>query len=194
MGQRILKSLYLPPRLASAALGCGFVMTISGMLWGPLGWAAAGAALAISLAWASFVDIDRLILPDVITLGLVVAGLILRVPMGLAAVTPYAIGAVVGFSILAAVAVAYKHARGHAGLGMGDAKLLAAAGAWLGWTALPSVLLTASASALAFVAVSSLVLRRVDSAARIPFGPFIAAAIWIVWLVGSWAVIDPNQI
>jgi leader peptidase (prepilin peptidase) / N-methyltransferase len=70
--------------------------------------------------------------------------------------------------------------RGEEGLGLGDAKLFAAGGAWLGWQALPPVLLVSAASALLYV-VMERVIRRSDER-RIAFGPWLSAGIWIVWL------------
>ena len=61
----------------------------------------------------------------------------------------HALGALAGFASLAVIASVYRRVRGREGLGLGDAKLLAAAGAWLGWQALPSVVLIAAASGLA---------------------------------------------
>jgi leader peptidase (prepilin peptidase) / N-methyltransferase len=182
----IIESLRLPSRLAIGAIVLGAVAAVCGLLWSPSEPKAASAVLAFALTWASFVDIDRLILPDVLTIGLVVVGVALHAGNGIAGTIPFVIGAAVGFAAIAVVAVAYKRVRGHAGLGMGDAKLLAAGGAWLGWTAIPTVLLGAAATALLGVTAYGILRGRLDPRARIPFGPFIALAIWIVWLVGPW--------
>jgi leader peptidase (prepilin peptidase)/N-methyltransferase len=75
--------------------------------------------------------------------------------------------------------------RGREGLGFGDAKLLAAGGAWLSWQSVPSVVLIAAVLALAVVLGIALVRRtRLSAATRVPFGPYLAAAIWLVWLYG----------
>ena len=68
---------------------------------------------------------------------------------------------------------------------MGDVKLLAAAGAWVGWQGLPWLLLIAAAAALAVVLIAAVVRRRLTPAAPIPFGPFLCLALWLVWLYGA---------
>jgi len=93
-------------------------------------------------------------------------------------------GAALGYLFLAGVAWAYRRLRGREGLGLGDAKLFAAAGAWVGAFALPSVLLGAAVSALAAAAVMVLCGRSLSRSSALPFGPFLAAATWAVWLYG----------
>jgi leader peptidase (prepilin peptidase)/N-methyltransferase len=82
-----------------------------------------------------------------------------------------------GFRLLGAV---FRRLRGREGLGQGDAKLLAAGGAWVGAWQLPDVLLAAACSALAYAFRKG----KPDAAERIPFGPFLAAGIWLMWLYG----------
>jgi leader peptidase (prepilin peptidase)/N-methyltransferase len=74
--------------------------------------------------------------------------------------------------------------RGREGLGQGDAKLLAAAGAWLGAVALPQVILVAALSALLVAAALRLSGRTMHAHSALPFGPFLALAIWALWLFG----------
>ncbi|MDP3492656.1 MAG: A24 family peptidase [Hyphomonadaceae bacterium] len=178
-----LSSLTLTPDKAAAALYLGFVAALAGAVIGPLEAALAGTVLAFGLAWASMVDIDRFILPDVLTLGLTFAGLGWALAGGAADALPYAIGAAAGYGALALLAASYQRLRGRSGLGMGDAKLLAAGGAWLGWMALPVVVLLASLACLVFVVGHAALRGQRVTAAPIPFGPYLAAAIWILWLV-----------
>ena len=86
---------------------------------------------------------------------------------------------------LAAVAASYRALRGREGLGGGDAKLLAASGAWLGAAALPQVILFAALGALAHAAVQRLAGKRLGRHSAMPFGPFLAVATWFLWLAGS---------
>ena len=86
--------------------------------------------------------------------------------------------------ILRATAWAYRRLRGIEGLGGGDAKLLAAAGAWVGAAALPSVLLGAACAALIAVAGLAIAGTRLSRRSALPFGPFLALATWAVWLLG----------
>lgn len=175
-------SLVLSPRKGAAALALGATLAVMGVLWGPPGVWAASAVLGFALAWASVVDIDRFILPDLITLGLVLAGLGIAIPQGPEALMHRVIGCIAGYAALVGVALYYRQVRKREGLGRGDAKLLAAAGAWLGWAALPVVLLAASLSALVWVACVALRKGRIDPAEPLPFGPFIALGFWIAWM------------
>ena len=178
-----LSSLVLTRNKAAMALFIGLIAALSGAAIGPPNAIAAGALLAFGLAWAAMVDIDRFILPDVLTLGLVLAGLARALSDGVPAALPNVIGAAAGYLALAFLAAGYQRVRGRSGLGMGDAKLLAAAGAWLGWVALPFVLLVASVSCLVLVAGRAAVRRQPLPSGPIPLGPFLAGAIWILWLV-----------
>ncbi len=146
--------------------------------------AAASIVLAAALAVLSAIDLKTLCLPDAITLPLILLGWgaawffnwdIVYLRIGAAAA---------GFLFLYAVAAAYRWARGRDGLGLGDAKLLAAAGAWLGVEGLPMVVFSASTAALLAVTVAALLGRPVNRASRIPFGPFLALGFWFVWLYG----------
>lgn len=177
-------SVKLTTRQGGAALAIGAALALSGLIWGPESSGFAGAVLAFSLSWAAMVDADRFILPDFLTLGLTVLGLSLAAVRSLAALQHHAIGAAAGFIALAGLALVYRKLRGREGLGRGDAKLMAAAGAWLGWAGLPSVLLAASVTGLVWAAIHAAVTRRFSSSRAIAFGPFIAAGVWVVWLLG----------
>jgi leader peptidase (prepilin peptidase) / N-methyltransferase len=141
-----------------------------------------GVGLSFVLAWASAVDLDRRLLPDPLTLGLCVAGLWLGWREGWEQALESAIGAAAGYGALALVGLGYKRIRGREGLGLGDAKLLAAAGAWCGWQDLPLVLLMGSLLALLWVAVSGILGARWTRESALPFGPFIATGFWGVWV------------
>ncbi|HVX58009.1 MAG TPA: A24 family peptidase, partial [Candidatus Saccharimonadales bacterium] len=70
------------------------------------------------------------------------------------------------------------------GIGLGDAKLLAAAGAWVGWEGLPSVVLLAALGGLLFVLGRSLRRRTMSATDRIAFGTCLCGGLWLVWLYG----------
>jgi leader peptidase (prepilin peptidase)/N-methyltransferase len=125
-----------------------------------------------------------LVLPDELTLPLVGAGLIVAYLLDADAAIGHAIGAVTGFAALFVLAAVYKRVRKREGLGLGDAKLFAAAGAWVSWSGLASVVLVASVTALVVVLVRSVLGRRVAADERIPFGPYLCLATWLVWLYG----------
>lgn len=140
---------------------------------------ATGAVLAGWLAWLALVDADRFLLPDILTLPLMGAGLVLAMTEAGAGLIHHAIGAGAGFCLIWGVDAVYRLRTGRPGIGLGDAKLLAAAGAWLGWMDLPGVLVLASGAGLAWTVGRSLARRRAPR--HIPFGPFLAAGFWGVW-------------
>jgi leader peptidase (prepilin peptidase)/N-methyltransferase len=149
------------------------------------GWlVAATAILGWTLLALTLIDYKHFILPDVLTLPLVPAGLAVNWFGAVRPLLDSALGAVIGYLAFAAIAWAYRRWRGRDGMGAGDAKLLAGLGAWVGATGLPSVVLLASLLALAVTLVTHGLRGRLSLAERVPFGPFLAAAGWVVWLYG----------
>lgn len=145
---------------------------------------AATALLCAALVLLSAIDIETHLLPDAITLPLIAVGLILAAKNGNVALGTHAAAAAGAMVLLWCVAAGYRRWRGRDGLGLGDAKLFAAAAAWLGPVALPSVLAYAVVAALVAVVLGSLRGSPVGLTTRIPFGPYLAFAIWLVWLYG----------
>ncbi len=139
----------------------------------------------IALGW---IDAREMVLPDVLTLPLVVAGLAVTWLIAPDRLAHHVAGALAGFAVIALVGFAYRRVRGRDGIGMGDAKLAAAAGAWVAWTGLPGVILIAALSGIAVTLLAALVAGRVGGdralTAKLPFGPHIALGTWIVWLHG----------
>lgn len=143
--------------------------------------------LGIVLAALSAIDVETQRLPDALTLPLIAAGLAFQATIDRDTIWWHAAGAALGYLTLWAVGRAYLAYRGHPGLGLGDAKLLAAAGAWLGPGGLPSVLLIAAFCALAGIGIAWLRGIDVTSRTAIPFGPFLALGLWATWLYGPLA-------
>ena len=134
-------------------------------------------ALAAVCGWIAIVDFREKRIPDLASLPLIAAGLALS---GLVTMVPLAdrlIGSGVGFLLLWSIGEVHFRLRGQEGLGIGDAKLLAAAGAWLGWAALPAVLLIAALMGLAYA-----VLRPGLRQDGLAFGPWLAAGFLVCWL------------
>ena len=149
------------------------------------GWVlAASCVLGWMLLALAAIDARTGYLPDVLTYPLIVLGIVVAQVIDPASVLDHAIGAVAGCVAFAALTALYRWLRGRDGLGRGDAKLLAAAGAWLGWQAVPSVVLFAAVIGLASVLVRRIAGHTLGATDRIAFGPALAAAIWIVWLFG----------
>jgi leader peptidase (prepilin peptidase)/N-methyltransferase len=134
----------------------------------------------LALGWS---DLRSWLLPDVLTLPLIVAGLAVAAAFAPASLTACALGAALGYLALRVVGWAYRWLRGGDGIGQGDAKLLAGSGAWLGAAALPQVILLAAAAALVAVLCLRLVGVRLGARSALPFGAFLAGATWALWLV-----------
>ncbi len=142
----------------------------------------AGCALGWTLLALAWIDMDSLLLPDALTLPLIVIGLTVAWLLEPWLLTNRAIGAIAGYAAFRAVEVGYRRLRGRDGLGQGDAKVLAAGGAWLGWAALPWVVVLAALCGLAAAGVMALVGRTIGRETVLPFGPPLAIAIWLLWL------------
>ncbi len=138
--------------------------------------AALGAMLFCwTLIALAVIDLDTQLLPDDLTLLLVWTGLAFNLGGTFAPLSSAVIGAIAGYLFLWAVYWAFKLATGKEGMGYGDFKLLAAIGAWLGWQALPLVVLLSSIVG-ATVGISLMVFARHGRDRPIPFGPYLAAA------------------
>ena len=143
---------------------------------------ALSCALGVALASLACIDAISLRLPDILTLPLTAAGLAIALGWLPQYQTERLVGALAGFSVLAVLAWAYRQVRGHEGLGLGDAKLLGAAGAWLGWKALPTLTLIACAAAFGIIAVRALLQGRPSLSRPLPLGVALCLAFWVEWL------------
>jgi leader peptidase (prepilin peptidase)/N-methyltransferase len=165
------------------ALGCGTASVLAAPgLQGML-----GAMLALVMLAIAATDARRFIIPDALNLLAVVLGAIHAgvAPDGsledvaIAGVRGVALG--LSFWILREL---YRRLRGREGLGFGDVKLAAAAGVWLEASMIPVAIEIAALSALAAYGLRSWWSRRpVRARTRLPFGLFLAPAIWLAWLV-----------
>ncbi|VAW73284.1 Leader peptidase (Prepilin peptidase) / N-methyltransferase [hydrothermal vent metagenome] len=149
------------------------------------GWQT-GAALL--LTWAlialSMIDVDHQLLPDSITLPFLWLGLLLSLFPVFADMRESLIGAIAGYLALWTVYQLFKLVTGKEGMGYGDFKLLALLGAWMGWQALPMIVLLSSAVG-AVLGVAMILTQGRDRAQPIPFGPYLAIAGWIALLWGE---------
>ncbi|AOB32824.1 hypothetical protein AKI39_21905 [Bordetella sp. H567] len=130
------------------------------------------AAALVALAW---IDAETGLLPDVITLPLVWAGLLVNTLSVFTSPVQAVLGAAVGYLFLRGLHHAFLWVTGREGMGYGDFKLLAALGAWLGLAALPMVLLAASLAGVV-VGLALILARRVGRHQPQPFGPYLALA------------------
>lgn len=155
---------------------------------GPTAAGLAGLLLTWTLIAAAGIDLDHKLLPDQLTLPLLWLGLILNVFGVFTDLESAVIGAIAGYLVLWLVFHLFRLATGKEGMGFGDFKLLAAIGAWFGWQVLPTVILLASGVG-AILGLALIGLRKMGREVPIAFGPFLAAAGWLV-LVGGDAIVD----
>jgi leader peptidase (prepilin peptidase)/N-methyltransferase len=132
--------------------------------------------LCALLTAAAIIDARTQRLPDVITLGIGLMGAAYVLVTG-GEIGAGVLGAVLGYGLIWGVNALYRARRGHDGVGMGDAKLLAAGGLWIGWFGVPFVVLIGSSLALAVIGYRHLRGDRVAATDRIAFGPYLAAGI-----------------
>ncbi len=149
---------------------------------------AGGLLFTWMLIALTMIDVHKQLLPDNLTLPLLWLG------MGFALFDTYTslqasvIGAMAGYTILWTVFQTFKLITGKEGMGFGDFKLLAALGAWMGWSMLPQIILVSSVVG-AIIGSIMLVAGKTRRQQPIPFGPYLAIAGWIALLWGQ----DINQ-
>lgn len=167
------------PAIELAAIGVAlWAMTIDNGDWliadCVLGW----VLLALAVCdWRSYS------LPDALTLPLILLGLAATWYLRPGELTAHALAAALAYMAFRALSWLYRRLRGRDGLGQGDAKLLAAAGAWVGLVALGDVVLVAAAIGLLLAVILALRAGRPLSGQTVlPFGPCLAFATWVVWL------------
>lgn len=150
---------------------------------------------ALVLTWflvaLTFIDIDTQLLPDSLTLPLLWLGLALSlaataVPVAAVPVDPRTslIGAIAGYLSLWSIYHLFRLVTGKEGMGYGDFKLLAALGAWLGWQMLLPIVL-GSALVGAVVGIALMLRFGRDHQAPMAFGPYLAAAGWLMLMFGQ---------
>jgi leader peptidase (prepilin peptidase)/N-methyltransferase len=155
------------------------VATIVVVLQFGAGWTGLWVAVFTwALIAASAIDLDHQLLPDVIVLPMLWLGLLVNLDGTFAALDDAVIGAVAGYLSLWSVYHVFRLVTGKEGMGYGDFKLLAAMGAWMGWAALPAVVLLSSLTGIAG-ALLAMATGRMARGQPMPFGPFIASAGWI---------------
>ena len=130
------------------------------------------------------IDFRTQLLPDVITLPLLWAGLLFQLLFQPFMLPDAVIGVMVGYLSLWSFYWLFKLVTGKEGMGFGDFKLLAALGAWLGWSFLPLILIL-SAGLGAVVGLTAQACAPALRGKPLPFGPFLALAGWVALLVGD---------
>lgn len=160
---------------------------LMGASWAGLAWhfgptlLALEAIVLITLLWIlTLIDLETFLLPNVLTFPGIAAGLLFSWLQG--GLADAVIGAIAGYGVFWLVARLFYLATKREGMGYGDFKLLAMLGAFMGWQALPFIVLLSSVSG-AVIGTLFLLLARRGIRTEIPFGPYLALAgvIWFLW-------------
>ncbi len=174
-----------PWEIAASAVA-GVAAAVAGLWVLPPAAAVIGGYMLFSVLLIVVVDSRQFLIPDVLSLPAIPLGLALAAldHDALSSLADRAGAAAAAALALYALARLYRKARGFDGLGLGDVKLAAAAGAWTGFAGLPLVLLAASVAALSAVLLRSLLTRsdRATLVTAVPFGSFLAPVILVVWV------------
>ena len=162
----------------AAACGIGIIfLDITDAMFGIL---LAGAALFVAA-----IDIDRFEIPDSGNLLIMVFGLAWTFEasgLNAQAFAEALLRSMAAAATLFVVRWLYSTVRGFHGLGLGDVKLAAAGAPWLSWSYCAMALLIAAVAAIVVtVGRSALTRQRLHAQTPIPFGAFLAPAIWIAW-------------
>jgi leader peptidase (prepilin peptidase)/N-methyltransferase len=180
---------------AEAAIGSIAVAgVVTSVLVAPDMRGVAGALLAIVVLAIAAMDARHFIIPDELnTAGFVLALLHAAVQSPDAVLQAIAAATLRG-AVLAllfwGLRVGYRRLRGREGIGLGDVKLACVAGAWLDWSIMPIAIEIAALAALTVYVVRQHVLgRSLRPTSRLPFGLFLAPAIWLGWLIETTALI-----
>ena len=147
--------------------------------------------VAACLIMGTFIDFEHMIIPDRVTIGGMIAGLILSplLPSLHGADTAWeglkaaAIGMATGYGILKIIAVLGKRMFKKDAMGMGDVKLMGGLGALLGWQAVFFVIFVSTLVG-SVVGIGLIVARHKEWQSRLPYGPYISLAA-IVWILGG---------
>ena len=177
--RRPISPRYPAVELASGALAAAvaarFGLTVSGV---------AAILLVMLLLPLAFIDLEHHLLPDVLTLPGIAIGLACSWAGGLVPFADALVGAAVGAGVPYAVMVAYRRLRGVEGMGLGDVKLLAMIGAFLGWRGM-LLTLGVGATAGALVGLALIATGRGRRDTELPFGTFLCAAAGVVLFAGG---------
>jgi leader peptidase (prepilin peptidase) / N-methyltransferase len=175
--------------LGAARIGVLALACIAASFYGSSGLPALlGACLALLMLTIAAVDARLFIIPNELT----AAALVLAAANAVVADPQFPVQSVATAALRGAILALlffvlrelYLRLRGRDGLGLGDVKLAAVAGAWLDWSMMPIAVQIAALAALGYYAWRHFVAGRpVRATSRIPFGLFLAPSIWIGWLL-----------
>nr|WP_052148566.1 A24 family peptidase [Paraburkholderia sacchari] len=169
--------------LASAA-GAAVLSAASVAIAGCTAKGVALAVLLLVLVVLTVIDLATMLLPDVITIPLVVVGLLVNASATVASLHDAMLGAAIGFLVFWSLYWSIRVVSRREGMGFGDVKLACAIGAWLGFRPLLHILAAAVLLAGLYACVLAMS-RKISDDHLIPFGPFLAAGAALTALVGT---------
>jgi len=154
----------------------GLLFGLAALQFGATAQGAASLVLISLLVAMTLIDADTMLLPDALTLSLMWIGLLFSASgKGFVTLEASVVGAAVGYAAFWIIGTGFRVLRGMEGMGAGDYKLLAALGAWFGWTGLlPIVVLAAGVGSV--VGITLILMRRATALTRLPFGVYLAPA------------------
>ncbi len=162
------------------------------VLWAAFVVDAEALVVTVIFGWVllalAVMDLRSMFLADALTLPLIPAGLAVCLWLEPDAIWPHMAGAVAGAAVLAALAWGYFRLRGREGLGLGDVKLMAAAGAWVGVDGLGTVILWAVMVNAIMLALEALRGRALSGTTQVPLGTGLATGLWLTWLYGPVSI------
>ncbi len=145
------------------------------------------AILAAATLFVAVTDLERFEIPDGASAAILAGGLwwtLQYFGLNEHVLIDMVARVILASGFLLALRTGYRLVRDNEGLGLGDVKLLGAGAAWISWPYIVLMLLVASVSALTLVVLRSLLLReKLQADIAVPFGAFLAPAIWIAWFV-----------
>ncbi|RDV29080.1 prepilin peptidase [Alteromonas aestuariivivens] len=159
------------------ALAC----TLAAWHFGPTAQGVCAVFITYILIACIFIDLDKMLLPDQLTLPLMWLGLLVSTQALFVGTSDAIWGAAVGYLSLWSVYWLFKLVTGKEGMGYGDFKLLAALGAFTGWQGLPIIIILSSCVG-AVIGITLMIVQKKDSTLAIPFGPYLAIAGWLTLL------------
>ncbi len=178
----------IPLRYPLVEIAAALHALIVFFLYGPTATAVFAALLGWTLLALAVIDWETGYLPDWLTGTLAFIAVAANAFSMFVPLMDALVGAAVGAASFWAIGAAWRRWRGVDALGLGDAKLLGAMGAWMGWQMLPLIVLAGSLASLAGVALSNLRGSGISAGDAVPFGPGLAFGGYLVFLTGSFTV------
>lgn len=165
----------ISPRRVWVPVAAAVLSTVTAAVSGAGVTAVCLSLFLLMLLALALIDADTRLLPDMLTLPLLWAGLLVNLDGRVVPLAEAVVGAAAGYMLLWTVYWVFRLATGKEGMGYGDFKFLAAIGAWLGWKSLPLVMFLSSLIG-AIVGIALIVVASRGRDITIPFGPYLAAA------------------